>query len=1003
MKKILSFVLALSIVVSAFAVNFNLILTADSAKNGIGWIYTFDSASKIDNQVRTTTANVVYDEQLNAMKINAKADNEVNSTKWLMCSSISNISVEEYKYMAMRVKLSSDDLADCTARQRPTTSNNPTWGRKNYDATTEWQTVYFDVSLLYYENKNSKVYSEIEVTMADWMGASVKSSDTFYVAWIGGFGSLEDIELYSLSEANRFSGARVFEFDDLQKAQISTTTKTYAKTKTVEGVQISVLKAVDNISYDSENNALLLEPTVYSGDHYVYIDCSQWGISAKDYPIVAYKAKWSQEAVNSFSAVGATIVTSNIKAITESSEAITPNPNYGFGPENGGTGLSAKTSDWQIAYQDFSSAQFTDNYNTVVLDVIGAYTWNKWVSIMGNLPIYIEWVGLFSSIEEACAYDAECAIDKLSYAVTADSADGIGKANEAYNALDDGVKTCVSNYAYLQSTNRIFDLVKRIDDAATRYTDRMNGEEFAVLGAIENDYNALTQAERCRVGGYSKISETLELSRIAYTIAQLPQTVTWEQKSDLEYIQTAYSALSLKQKARISNYMKFISAKEKYDEIKLADRYDLNIDESIDIRDLVLLKKSQFVSGAVVRTTRDINLDGNINASDLAAYRRMLLTVKTDATAENLLGNIKVDTDNMQKIETETFTVYGYNADRKFNHGAYINYFNGKFYAFWQQGYIAEDCCGQRIVYSTSVDGANWTSAQDLIAMKKDSNGNEMLINPFGTYVNGNELIVYVYEYAYNAETLESSTQGEGILRPDNSESSSVKTNISFYCFSTKDGVNWTRGNDLPLNSGGNRDPHLLPSGRLIWAGWNTSAYTDDLSGTQWNATSLSLDAIKDAMQRGGFSTLTEAVVYSSSDNVLHMLMRTNTGKLWGSSSRDNGETWSGIFATSFTDDSQKFDFINLPDGRVMYIGTPVYSGKNKRLPLVVSISEDGYVFNKSFIIGDTEYTSQSNDKTKLGNYSYPSAMIHGDDVYVIYAKQKEIIEVTRFKLSDLK
>lgn len=1003
MKKSLSLILALCIAVSAVAVNFDFKTSAADVKNGIGWIYSFDSAEKIENQVRTDTAVAVYDEQLNAMRINAKADDQVNSTKWIMYSSVSDVSVEEYKYMAMRVKLSSEDLASCTARQRPTNSNNPTWGRKNYAQTTDWQTVYFDVSLLYFGDKTDKVYSKIEVTMADWMGASVKTGDTFHIAWIGGFNSLEDIELYSVGESNRFSGARVFEFDKPSKANTDTVTITYAKTERSCGVQTSVLKAVDSISYDEENNALLLKPTVYSGDHYVYIDCAEWEISASDYPVVAYKAKWSQEAINSFSAAGATIATSNIKAVTQSSEAITPNPNYGLGPENGGTGLSAKKTDWQIAYQDFSSAGFTDNYTSVVLDVIGTYTWNKWVAISGNLPVYIEWVGFFSSIEEAYAYDSECATDSISFIITSNSKDDVDAANSAYNTLTDSVKSCVSNYAVLQSVNRVYELAVRIDEAAAFYTGNMNGEEFEVLGAIENDYYALTPAERCRVGGFSKLSEPLELSRIAYVIARLPQTVTWEQKSDLEYVEEAYSALSLKQKLRISNYRKFITSKARYEEIKLADKYDLNIDESIDIRDLVLLKKAQFVSGAVVRTTRDINSDGNINAGDLTAYRRMLLTVKSGETAEDMLSNISVDTENMQKIDTETFTVYGYNPERRFNHGAYINYFNGKFYAFWQQGYVSEDCCGQRIVYSTSADGQNWTLAQDLIAVQKDSNGNEMLINPFGTYVNGNELIVYVYEFAYDAEALANSMQGEGILRPDNAESSSVKTDIDFYCFSTSDGVNWKRGNDVPLNAGGNRDPQLLPSGRLLWAGWNTAAYSDDLSGTQWKATGPSLQQIKDAMQRGGFSILTEAAVYSSSDNMVHMLMRTNTGKLWGTSSRDNGETWSSIFATSFTDDSQKFSFLNLPDGRVMYIGTPVYSGKNDRLPLVAALSDDGYNFDKSFIIGDTEYSSQSGDKTKLGNYSYPSAVVQGDWVYVIYAKQKEIIEITRFKLSDLK
>ena len=49
MKKSLSLILALCIAVSAVAVNFDFKTSAADVKNGIGWIYSFDSAEKIEN------------------------------------------------------------------------------------------------------------------------------------------------------------------------------------------------------------------------------------------------------------------------------------------------------------------------------------------------------------------------------------------------------------------------------------------------------------------------------------------------------------------------------------------------------------------------------------------------------------------------------------------------------------------------------------------------------------------------------------------------------------------------------------------------------------------------------------------------------------------------------------------------------------------------------------------------------------------------------------------
>ncbi len=394
----------------------------------------------------------------------------------------------------------------------------------------------------------------------------------------------------------------------------------------------------------------------------------------------------------------------------------------------------------------------------------------------------------------------------------------------------------------------------------------------------------------------------------------------------------------------------------------------------------------------------DTKVNSELQSSD--AESPDYITVNTTRTDKELSTSISITSNGgMKKLAAEKFTVYDYNPEWSFNHGAYINYFKGKFYAFWQMGYLNEDSCGQHVAYSVSKDGKNWSAAKDFIPVKVDRYGNEMLSSPFGTYVHDGKLIVYISEFGYDPNELANSSDPK---RPDNTDSAK-KLNNTLNAWYTTDGENWTKGPSVPKTGGGNRDPKILPSGRLFWAGFTGIAYSDDLSGlNNWMASGPSLDQVQNALKQGNLSMLTEGAVYQSKDNVIHFLMRSNTQYLWATSSKDNGETWSDIYQTNFTDDCQKFDFLHLPDGRIMYIGTPGYTGYNFRMPLVAAVSEDGYTFDKQFIIRDEPYTAKKGASSKLGNYSYPSAIINGDYVYVIYAKQKEVIEVSKFKWTDL-
>ena len=131
------------------------------------------------------------------------------------------------------------------------------------------------------------------------------------------------------------------------------------------------------------------------------------------------------------------------------------------------------------------------------------------------------------------------------------------------------------------------------------------------------------------------------------------------------------------------------------------------------------------------------------------------------------------------------------------------------------------------------------------------------------------------------------------------------------------------------------------------------------------------------------------------------MMLRSNTPHLWHTESRDNGETWSEPAPTGYSDDSSKFHFGRLPDGRFYGVSNTV-PDSSRRNPLVLCVSEDGVNFDQHFILRDEPYEMKAEGMYKGGHYGYPHTLIHENYMYVIYSKCKETIEVTKFSLEQV-
>jgi hypothetical protein len=91
-----------------------------------------------------------------------------------------------------------------------------------------------------------------------------------------------------------------------------------------------------------------------------------------------------------------------------------------------------------------------------------------------------------------------------------------------------------------------------------------------------------------------------------------------------------------------------------------------------------------------------------------------------------------------------------------------------------------------------------------------------------------------------------------------------------------------------------------------------------------------------------------------------------------------------------------------LHDKRFYYVGIPDTLHHYDRNPLVLAISNDGKNFNQQYVIANSIYQLKKEGLWKGGQYGYPHTIIHDGFMYVIISRQKEAVELIRFKLKQL-
>ena len=352
-----------------------------------------------------------------------------------------------------------------------------------------------------------------------------------------------------------------------------------------------------------------------------------------------------------------------------------------------------------------------------------------------------------------------------------------------------------------------------------------------------------------------------------------------------------------------------------------------------------------------------------------------------------------------KRIDCETARIYtpdGTESAWYYNHHTFMTKFKGKFYAVYSSGNRNEDDCRQRIMMATSDNFTDWD-----VKVFQDSrwgNHSDMVLYCMGIYTDGETLSVMFDSWEFNEDGL--CKNDDGSFRRPEAGKGSLSYRKGPYITQSTDGVNWSEpvimgGNIDGTLYAGNHSPFMTKTGRIIWPGFASLAYTDDptlRSGWTGVKTPLAESEMK--------FPLTESTVLENADGTLVCLSRMGrrANTIGAAVSTDGGLTWSDTYRTGFVNSDSKFQFGTLPDGRYYYIGNV----DTDRSSVVLMVSEDGINFDERYDIKDDGYSFLKEGLYKGGIYGYPTTFVDEEYMYVIYSLYKESVEVIRFPLSEI-
>ncbi len=334
------------------------------------------------------------------------------------------------------------------------------------------------------------------------------------------------------------------------------------------------------------------------------------------------------------------------------------------------------------------------------------------------------------------------------------------------------------------------------------------------------------------------------------------------------------------------------------------------------------------------------------------------------------------------KVPFQRSVVYGGNTQtRAYSHQQTITKFGDRYVDTWSSGFLHEDYVGEEVHLAWSADGVDWSQPQVVASTPVES---KLVRSNAGIYATNEHLYNYVcVAKDYGRDT---APPGMCVLKDQH---------IHLDVYETTDVENWTHHENICPSVYLFEGPRRTLGGKLMCCGFDLVRRNgmvliwDDPSKPTTSPRVVDIPESPD-----GFYP-EQGTWYQTDDGRIWMYHRDQSisGRLALTWSDDEGETWSPLLRTDFPNTYSRAFAGRLTDGRYYIVGNN-YDRFLDREHLLIALSDDGYVFNRQYVLVEGQTTRRVNGRHKEDGYHYPNCFADQDKLFVTYSVNKEDIEV---------
>lgn len=316
-----------------------------------------------------------------------------------------------------------------------------------------------------------------------------------------------------------------------------------------------------------------------------------------------------------------------------------------------------------------------------------------------------------------------------------------------------------------------------------------------------------------------------------------------------------------------------------------------------------------------------------------------------------------------------------------YSHHQTIEKFGDRYVVSWSNGRLHEDYVGQEVHCAWSEDGTTWSEPGVVVATPAES---ALVRNNAGLHAADGRLYCYVCV---------AKDYGRDVAAPGMSALKEQHIHLDVHV--TSDLEAWTHHANICPDVYLFEGPRRTRGGRLMCCGFSLAGRHGMVLIWDDPSDPAAPPRVVDIPESPDGAYPEQGTWYQTNDGRIWMYQRDQTasGRLALTWSDDEGDTWSPLLRTDFPNTYSRAYAGCLSDGRCYIVGNN-YDRLLDREHLLIALSDDGYVFDRQYVLVEGSTTRRINGRHKEDGYHYPNCCVDGDKLLVTYSVNKEDIAV---------